>query len=106
MVMALPRSDLLLEHVAERFQALGDPARLRLLECLRGGECTVSDLVEATGLGQANVSKHLQVLHARRLVKRRKDGLFTWYRLADPEVTRLCDLVCKRVQQEAAAQVF
>lgn len=37
--------------VAERFKALGEPARLSILNCLRDGEMTVSELVEATGLG-------------------------------------------------------
>ena len=53
----------LVDELAERFKALGESARLQLLLALRGGERSVSDLVESTGLGQANVSKHLQQLH-------------------------------------------
>lgn len=45
--------------VAERFKALAEPARLEILNCLRSREMTVTELVEETGLGQANVSKHL-----------------------------------------------
>ena len=62
----------LLELVAERFKALGEPARLTILNSLRRGEATVSELVEDTGMGQANVSKHLQLLHTLRFVARRK----------------------------------
>ena len=94
----------ILEWVAERFKLLGDQTRLRLLQALREGEATVTDLVTTTGLGQANVSKHLQQLHAHGYVARRKDGLFTWYRLSDREVFQLCDLMCGRLERDLAAQ--
>ena len=95
--------DRLLEPLAERFKALSEPARLRILRELRGGERSVTELIEATGLNQANVSKHLQVLHAYRFVARRKEGLFVYYRLADEDVFRLCDLVCDRMERELRA---
>lgn len=94
----------LLELVAERFKALSEPARLRLLDALRGGERTVSELMEGTGLGQANVSKHLQMLHALGFVERRKEGLYVYYRLASEEVFILCDIVCGRLAEEAEAR--
>ena len=50
----------MIELVAERFRALAEPARLHIMQALRSGEKTVGDLVEVTGLGTANVSKHLQ----------------------------------------------
>jgi DNA-binding transcriptional ArsR family regulator len=83
--------------VAERFRALGEPARLRILDALRRGELTVGDLGERTGLHQANLSKHLQVLHALGFVTRRKDGSFVRYRLANADVFRLCDIMCGRL---------
>ena len=86
--------------VAERFRALGEPARLQILQQLRSGERTVTELVEATGLGQANLSKHLQLLLASGFVARRKDGLYTRYRLADQDVFRLCDIMCGRLEAE------
>ena len=90
----------LIALIAERFKALAEPARLQILECLRRGEMTVSELVDETGLGQANVSKHLQSLYAAGFVGRRKEGLFTYYDLADPSVFKLCDLMCGRIEQE------
>ena len=60
--------------IAERFKALAKPARLQILNCLRSGEFTVSELVEDTELGQTNVSKHLQLLYAMGFVSRRKEG--------------------------------
>lgn len=95
-----PMSPALMAMVAERFRALAEPVRLSLLQQLMKGESSVGELVEATGLGQANVSKHLSQLHAAGFVDRRKDGLFVYYRLADTDVLQLCDLMCGRVQSE------
>lgn len=85
--------------IAERFQALAEPMRLRLLNALRGGEHTVGELVERVGAGQANVSKHLQLLHRHGFVERKKEGINTFYRIADPNVFELCDLVCGGLQK-------
>jgi ArsR family transcriptional regulator len=86
--------------IAERFKALGEPMRLRLLQALRAGECSVGDLVERTGGGQANVSKHLQVLFQQGYVARRKEGTTSWYRITDPQVFTMCELVCGGLEEE------
>jgi ArsR family transcriptional regulator len=88
------------EFIAERFRALGDPMRLRLLQALRTGERSVGDLAERTGGGQANVSKHLQVLFQQGYVERRKEGTTSWYRITDPEVFTMCELVCGGLEEE------
>lgn len=80
--------------VAERFRALAEPARLHVLNALRDGEKTVTELLDETGLGQANASKHLQLLHRLGFVERRKEGLYVHYRLADDSVFQLCDIMC------------
>jgi DNA-binding transcriptional ArsR family regulator len=87
----------LFEPVAERFKALGEPARLRILNALRDGEAAVGELVDTTGLSQANLSKHLQLLYNLGFVKRRKDGLFVVYALADRDIFQLCDIMCGRL---------
>jgi DNA-binding transcriptional ArsR family regulator len=84
--------------IAGRFRALGEPARLQLLNELRHGERSVTELVEATDFGQANVSKHLQVLHAAGLVIRHRDGPFVRYGIADERVYRLCDIMCDQLE--------
>ena len=93
-----------LAHIAERFKALAEPSRLEILASLKPGERTVSQVLKATGLSQANVSKHLQVLYSTGFVERRKEGVSTWYRLADQDVMRLCDLMCGRLEREAKAR--
>lgn len=100
----IPLTPELVDLIAERFKALSEPARLHILNALRGGERTVSELMEHTGLGQANVSKHLQLLHGLGFTQRRKEGLYVYYRLADPTVFELCDIVCGRLDEEARAR--
>lgn len=94
----------MLELIAERFKALAEPARLAILHALRAGERTVTELVEQTRLNQANVSKHLQLLHSQRFVTRRKEGLFVYYSLAGRDVFRLCDIMCGRLYEEVKAR--
>ncbi len=94
----------MLALIAERFKALAEPARLKILSTLRNGESSVSELIDRTELGQANLSKHLQLLHRMGFVDRRKDGLFVYYRLADDDVFRLCDIMCGRLEREAGSR--
>ena len=94
----------LLMLIAERFKALAEPARLQILNCLRRGEMTVGELVDETGFGQANVSKHLQLLHGFGFVSRRKDGLFVYYAIGDRHIFQLCDIMCGRLEAEAKAR--
>ncbi len=71
MTLSHPLPDQVVELIAGRFRLLGEPMRIRLLERLREGEATVGELVEATGAGQQNVSKHLGVLLQGSVVSRR-----------------------------------
>ncbi|MFP3948148.1 MAG: ArsR/SmtB family transcription factor [Longimicrobiales bacterium] len=90
----------LLALVAERFRALAEPARLQILSSLREGEKSVTELVDGTGLGQANASKHLQLLHSLGFVDRRRDGVYVLYSLAGEDVFKLCDIMCGRIEEE------
>lgn len=103
-------SPLALELIASRFRALSEPMRLRLLNLLMQGEHTVGRLVEVSGSGQANVSKHLAVLRDAGMIGMRKEGMTTVCYIADPVVTELCEMMCSRLRVEmeskAAALVF
>lgn len=102
MVILLSMTNLtpeLAQLIARRFSVLGEPTRLRLLNLMHSrGEASVSELVEATGGTQANVSKHLGVLLGERMVARRRDGSRALYRIADPTLIALCDEVCAGVR--------
>lgn len=87
--------------VAARFKVLAEPARLQVLHALEDGPLHVSGLIAATGLNQANLSKHLQVLHAHGFVSRRRSGTFVYYAIADPAVFTLCQLMCSAVERHA-----
>ena len=91
----------LLTLVARRFRVLADPARLAVLHELQAGERTVTELVDATGLLQGTLSKHLQMLHDAAFVRRRRDGQFVYYALADDAVLALCEQMCGRIEVEA-----
>lgn len=93
-----------IDLIAERFRALAEPARLHIMTALRAGEQTVGELAEATGFGTANVSKHLRILHTAGFVERRKEGLFVFYGLAGKDVFELCDIMCGRLEAEAASR--
>jgi DNA-binding transcriptional ArsR family regulator len=94
----------MIELISDRFRALAEPARLHIMQALRGGEQTVGELVEATGLGTANVSKHLQLLHGAGFVARRREGLYAYYGLAGKDIFKLCDLMCGRIEAETEAR--
>lgn len=85
----------LLDAAAARFRLLGDPTRLRLLRALYDAEeRTVQELANATDQSHANTSKHLRQLAEAGVVVGRRDGLHVHYRITDPTLRRLCDLVC------------
>jgi DNA-binding transcriptional ArsR family regulator len=95
---------LALELIAARFRALSEPMRLRLLNLLMQGEKSVGALVAAVDSSQANVSKHLAVLRESGMIAMRKEGPSTFYRIDDPIVFELCELMCSRLRREIENQ--
>jgi DNA-binding transcriptional ArsR family regulator len=93
----------LVELIARRFRALGEPMRIRLLDRLREGEASVNELAETLGTSQQNVSKHLGVLAEVGILGRRKEGTYVYYRIVDESVFALCEQVCGSVQQQLRA---
>ena len=97
-----PLPDPLIELIARRFRVIGEPMRIKLLDSLREREANVSELCEATGASQQNVSKHLGVLLEAGIVGRRKDGNQVFYSIVDESIFRLCEEVCGGLQQQVA----
>ena len=95
-----PLAELLVELVASRFRVLGEPMRIRLLDRLYDGPASVSELQEALGASQQNVSKHLGILHAANMVARTKEGNRTVYEISDDSLFALCELVCGGVRRQ------
>ncbi len=80
---------LVIERAAALFRALGDSARLSLLERLAAGEYCVTELAEATGEGLSTISQRLRTLRSERLLRRRRVGKHVYYSLADAHVAAL-----------------
>jgi DNA-binding transcriptional ArsR family regulator len=93
-----------IEQVAAFFAAFAVPMRLKILNALRRGERNVGDLTAELGSSQANVSKHLGVLAQKGLIEKRARGTSAYYRIADPRIYQLCDLVCVQIGQREARQ--
>ena len=77
---------------AKLFRGFSDPSRLSILDALRNGALTVSDIVQATGLTQSNVSNHLGCLRDCGLVTAKQEGRFVYYALSDKRVGQLLRL--------------
>ncbi|MEF8797054.1 MAG: metalloregulator ArsR/SmtB family transcription factor [Salinivenus sp.] len=92
----------LYDEFARLGKALSSGRRLHILDMLAQGERTVAELAEATGLTPANASQHLQKLQRTRLVDRRKDGKYVYYRLAGENVYRLCRALREVGEQQLA----
>ncbi|MEY4439245.1 MAG: hypothetical protein RIQ36_709 [Pseudomonadota bacterium] len=95
-----------IDRVANYFQALAEPTRLRILNLLREAERNVGELAEACGYTAANMSRHLAVLMQQGFVKREGRGTSVYYQIADPTIYALCDLVCDRISQQHKAQAW
>jgi ArsR family transcriptional regulator len=101
-----PITEEALTLIASWFRTLSEPSRLRLLRALEeGGEMNITELVVATGLTQANVSRHIQSLVDAGMVGRRKEGLSVICFIADPSITEICDKVCSNLLERLSKQV-
>ncbi|MBD2335455.1 helix-turn-helix transcriptional regulator [Calothrix sp. FACHB-156] len=91
--------------VADYFKVLSEVSRLHILTCLKSGPMNVMEIAEATGLGQANLSKHLKVLTQAGILSRQPKGTSAFYEIADPMIFELCDLACDRISERILQQV-
>lgn len=91
----------MVQRVAERFRALGDVTRIRILMHLQQGECAVGALAASLQVGQASISKHLERLRACGIVAVRSEGVNRFYAIRDGSVYQLCEVVCGAVQRLA-----
>jgi DNA-binding transcriptional ArsR family regulator len=93
-----------LAQVADYFKVLSELSRLQVLCVLKSGSKNVSEIMEATGLGQANVSKHLKILAQVGIVTRQPKGISVYYAIADPLIFDLCELVCQSLETRLQEQ--
>jgi ArsR family transcriptional regulator len=72
---------------------LAHPKRLEIIDRLRVGELSVTELAEALEISQANLSQHLSVMRQKGIVTTRREGLKVFYRLSNSKITEACDLM-------------
>jgi DNA-binding transcriptional ArsR family regulator len=96
--------DRALVHVAEYFRALSEPLRLKILNSLCDRPRNVGELTALLKCSQANVSKHLTTLTRLGFLERTAQGTSAYYRIADPRVHQLCELVCGQMAQRFTSQ--
>ena len=88
-------SDEQLKMLAKRFKILSEVSRLKILRTLFLGEKCVTDIINATGLLQANVSKQLRILEGDGVVTCRPQGLLRYYSVTDSSVLIICTQLCE-----------
>jgi DNA-binding transcriptional ArsR family regulator len=77
------------DGVVEVLKAAADPCRLRILKLLKEGELCVCEIMTALDRRQSSTSHHLSVLREAELVRERRDGKWSYYRLADGAVVEM-----------------
>ena len=95
-----------IDATADFFKLLSEPSRLKILCTLKGKSRNVTEVMVLSGLGQANVSKHLKLMARAGLVKRTPQGTSAYYEIENPAIFSLCDLACAtlsiQLQQQAS----
>ena len=102
--MTSVKSEMIRLH-AHVCKGLADPKRLMIIDALRDGEVTVTDLVDALEIPQANVSQHLAVLRDKGLVESRRDGQWAYYSLTSPKIVQAVDLLRAVMHEQLGATV-
>ena len=99
-----PLSPGALSMMADFFKVLSETSRLQILCSLKTGAKNVTQITEASGLGQANVSKHLKMLAQAGIVSKRQEGVCMYYQIASPFIFELCELVCDALSVQIQQQ--
>jgi DNA-binding transcriptional ArsR family regulator len=90
-----------IELKAKFFRGFADPSRLSILDSLRGGPLSVSEIVSVTGLSQSNVSNHLACLRDCGLVLFEQQGRYVRYKIADERAQQLLSLADELLDEVA-----
>ncbi|MFQ5956808.1 MAG: ArsR/SmtB family transcription factor [Candidatus Brocadiales bacterium] len=93
------QTDGTINSLAETFQVLGDPTRIKIIFALSQKELCVCDLAGLLGLSSSAVSHQLRVLRNMRLVKYRKEGRIAYYSLDDSHISRLFEEGLRHIKE-------
>ncbi len=101
---SLQLSPIAISLMADFFKVLAEESRIQILCALKSGQKNVTEIIELTGLGQANVSKHLKILNQAGIVSREQQGINVYYKISNPFLFELCDLVCSSIAWQVDQQ--
>lgn len=99
---AVSYNQAVLEKTAHLFEAMGDPARLRLLVLLTQGELCVSEIAATTREGMSTISQRLKLLRSEGLVVSRREGKHIFYRLDDQHIAELITNALSHINEQLA----
>ncbi len=87
-------ADKIIYHLlSDTCKALSHPIRIEIIELLGKGELGFSEISERTGVAKSNLSQHLSVMVERGILRQRKEGLNSYFRLSSQKVTEACQLI-------------
>jgi DNA-binding transcriptional ArsR family regulator len=84
------------EKVSETFKALSHPARLRMVVGLIKDECNVAQIQKVLRLPQSTISQHLKILKNAGIIKGRREGTKTCYKVIDMRIRRIVEIIKKK----------
>ena len=89
---------------AEMCKTIANPRRQAILDTIRNGELTVSELIKKTGISQANLSQHLAILRSKGVVSTRRDGNNVHYSLSNLKIIEAYDLISEVLEDSATSR--
>ncbi len=95
-----PELERLFEVVSGYFGLLSEPTRLKILNAICEGELSVSEIVQRVESTQTNVSRHLNLMYGKGVLKRRREGAMTFYSIADRNIITLCRAACVQMASQ------
>ena len=99
----MPDQDFYCLH-SEMCKTLTNPKRQQILGTLRDTEMSVSELVDATGMSQSNLSQHLAILRNKGVVSARRQGAFAYYSITNLKIIEAFDLITEVMQESLQDQ--
>lgn len=81
------------EMQADVCLALANSKRLQILNLLKDGEVSVTDMIKTMGINKANISQHLAILRQKNILETRRQGRIIYYRISNPKITEACTIM-------------
>ena len=85
-------------------KTISNPRRQAILDTIRNGEMTVSELIGKTGISQANLSQHLSILRSKGVVNTRRDGNNVYYSLSNLKIIKAYDLISEVLEDSTTSR--